>query len=100
MTREEVRRAHKIATMAPEAHEAAREVGLDDNRRHLSADQRAYIAAKYLKPAEEEKARGRQACGQGGTLLPENLPEASKGDARDLAAAQVGLSGKTVDAAL
>jgi len=42
-----------------------------------------------MKPAEEEKARERQACGQGGTLLPENLPEANKGDARDLAAAQV-----------
>ena len=59
----------------------------------------AYVAAKYLKPAEEAKARERQACGQGGNLLPENLPEANKGDARDLAAAQVGLSGKTVDAA-
>ena len=68
-------------------------------RRHLSAEQRAYIAAKFLMRAEEEKARERQACGQGGTLLPENLPEANKGDARDLAAAQVGLSGKTVDAA-
>jgi len=67
--------------------------------RHLSAEQYAYIAAKYLLPAEEEKARERQACGQGGTLLLENFPEANTGTARDLAAAKVGLSGKTVDAA-
>ena len=69
-------------------------------RRHLSTDQWAYIAAKYLLPAEEAKARERQATSTGGDdpQPVENLPEAG-GRARDLAAAQVGLSGKTVDAA-
>ena len=72
--------------------------------RHLSAEQYAYIAAKYLLPAEEEKARERQAAALAqpgekvGSKDPENLP-ARLGDARDLAAAKVGLSGKTVDAA-
>lgn len=62
------------------------------------AVERAYIAAKYLKPAEGEKARERQ--GERTDLDPniqENFP-GSSGQARDLAAAQVGLSGKTVDA--
>ena len=62
----------------------------------------AYIAAKYLKPAEEAKARERerQATSTGGDepQLVENLPEAG-GRARDLAAAQVGLYGKIVDTA-
>jgi len=69
--------------------------------RHLSEGQMAYIAAKYLKPAEEEKAKERQAATlkqNQGESVPGNLPERS-GDVRDLAAAQVGLSGKTVDAA-
>ena len=68
--------------------------------RHLSAEQYAYIAAKYLLPAEEEKARERQ--GERTDLDPnivENFPPSSSGKARDLAAAKVGLSGKTVDAA-
>ena len=72
--------------------------------RHLSAEQYAYIAAKYLLPAEEEKARERQAATQikdGTAPVVENLPQpdGSAGKARDLAAAKVGLSGKTVDAA-
>ena len=58
---------------------------------------RAYVAAKYLKPAEEAKARERMEAGVSNP--PVNLPEGRRGDARDLAAAQVGLSGKTVDAA-
>ena len=68
---------------------------------HLPVHGVVFVAAKYLKPAEEEKARERMEATQikGGTA-PENLPEPiGKGDARDLAAAQVGLSGKTVDAA-
>jgi len=70
--------------------------------RHLSTEQYAYIAAKYLLPAEEEKARERQLAAQNndaGRAVQENLPEQGGGQARDLAAAQVGLSGKTVDAA-
>ena len=63
---------------------------------------RAYVAAKYLKPAEEAKARERQLATQNndaGRAVQEKLPEQGGGQARDLAAAQVGLSGKTVDAA-
>ena len=68
-----------------------------------AVEQYAYIAAKYLLPAEEEKARERQLAAQNndaGQAVRENLPEqAPEGRARDLAAAKVGLSGKTVDAA-
>jgi hypothetical protein len=66
---------------------------------HLPVHGVVFDAAKYLKPAEEEKARGRQ--GERTDLDPniqENFP-GSSGQARDLAAAQVGLSGKTVDVA-
>lgn len=35
LTPQEVHRAHKIATMAPEAHEVARELGLDSNQSAL-----------------------------------------------------------------
>jgi hypothetical protein len=42
------------------------------------------MVADNLREFYEAKARERQACGQGGVLLPVNFPEA-KGDARDRA---------------
>ena len=42
------------------------------------------------------QARERQACGQGGVLLKENLPEANN-QVRDLIGQDAGVSGKTVD---
>ena len=49
-------------------------------------------STKRLQEIERERAKARQACGQGGILLPENLPEASKGDSRDIAAKKLGMS--------
>ncbi len=44
------------------------------------------------------QARERQACGQGGVLLRENLPQASQeGKVRDLIVQDAGVSGNTVD---
>ena len=42
------------------------------------------------------QARERQACGQGGVLLKENLPEANN-QVSDLIGKDAGVSGKTVD---
>lgn len=60
-------------------------------RRDLTASQRATIAANAL-PMLEAEARERKRGGQGGVLLPELVPEANKGDARDKAAAIVGVN--------
>jgi ParB family transcriptional regulator, chromosome partitioning protein len=52
-----------------------------------------------LEAIEKERARERQACGQGGVLLGETFPEAT-GRARDKVAEKVGLgSGKTYEKA-
>lgn len=58
-----------------------------------------------LKDVEEERARKRQLAAQNNhaagevKAVPENFPELvkEKGEARDLAAARVGLSGKTAE---
>jgi protein gp37 len=65
-------------------------------RRNLS-DYAKVEAALLVKSVMEKEARDRQACGQGGILLPEILPEASKGDTRDKIGELAGVSGKTVD---
>ena len=66
------------------------------HRRQLTVGQRAAVALK-LKPVLEEQARERMAVGgqrKGKATLPD-LSE-SKGQARDKAAATVGVSGRTV----
>jgi hypothetical protein len=51
--------------------------------------------AVALKPMFEEQAKERQrAAGHKGGVIPASLPEAVKGDARDQAAAAVGVSGR------
>ena len=45
---------------------------------------------------ERGLARNRQACGQGGKLLPANFPEATTGEARDKAGERLGVSGRCV----
>jgi hypothetical protein len=52
-----------------------------------------------IKPAFEEEARDRQRGGQGGVLLPANLPEANSGESREQAAAAVNVSPKSVESA-
>lgn len=70
------------------------------HRRHLDSSQRAVVAAK-LKPIFEAQAAKRQKAGknQHTKRVPENLPEASKGDARDKAGQAMNVSGKSVDMA-
>lgn len=46
---------------------------------------------RKLKEIERVKAQRRKACGQGGVLLKENVPEAKKGQTRDICAAAVGI---------
>lgn len=70
---------------------------LANEQRTRTPEQKAREYA-HLKKIEEQRAKERQACGQGGVLLQENLPEA-KGESRDLAAAKVGWSGKTAEKA-
>lgn len=72
-------------------------MSLNFHRRMLKASQRAIIAAKAL-PLLEEEARKRQAHGKTapGRTLPANLPEASKGEARDKAAKLANVSGRSV----
>ncbi len=50
-----------------------------------------------LKEIEAERAKERQEAGNNQYSLPENLPEVKRGDSRDLAAAKVGMSGKTAE---
>lgn len=64
------------------------------HRRHLTQSQKSTIAAE-IKPMFEKRARERQIEG-GEKKGKANLPEASKGQARDQAAAAVGVSGRTV----
>ena len=66
------------------------------HRRQLTVGQRAAVALK-LKPVLEEQARERMAVG-GQRKGKANLPDLSesKGQARDKAAATVGVSGRTV----
>ena len=68
-------------------------------RRHLTASQKAAIAAEAL-PLFEAEARARQATSTGGASpqLKEILPEAA-GQARDQAGAAVGVSGRYVSEA-
>ncbi len=68
---------------------------LNLHRRHLDASQRAMVGAR-LKEYYAAEARKRQRGGQGGVLLPANLPEA-KGDAREKAAGAVNVSPRLVD---
>lgn len=77
--------------------EVAFVVSLNLARRHLTASQRAALAVDVL-PMLEEEARERQAHGQTapGKTVPEIIPEASKGEARDHAAEMFNTNGRYV----
>jgi len=81
ITRDEVRRAHKIATIAPEALEAARELGLDNN-------QSALLEAAREATAEGKQPHGRGAdreCPTGG-----RMPSPCRGDSESSAGRTLG----------
>lgn len=69
-------------------------LSLNLKRRQLSASELAFVALEIEK-YEAGEAKKRQACGQGGVLLPALVPEA-KGEAREKAAAAVGVSPRYV----
>jgi len=69
---------------------------LNAARRHLTPSQKAMIAVP-IKQAEAKKAKGRQI--RKPKSVPEKVPEQNSGDARDIAAALVGVNAKYVDAA-
>ena len=66
-----------------------------NEQRERNNEQKAREFTK-LKEIEVARAKVRQLAGKN---LPENLPEGRNGDSRDLAAAKVGMSGKTAEKA-
>jgi len=101
MTPQEVHRAHKIATMAPEAHEVARELGLDSNQSALleAAKQSTAVGAGivlapsnstptsprsiFCRPRRRRRGRGSlppritMPAKQSGKIYPNRLPKAA-----------------------
>lgn len=70
-------------------------VSLNLHRRHLTAGQRAMVATDIL-PLKEAEARERMTAGVNQHTPPEKIPEGINGDARDHAAALVGVNGRYV----
>lgn len=69
-------------------------LSLNLQRRHLDSGQRAFVALN-VEEYEAKAAKQRQSKLNGKTQLPANLPEA-KGDARDKAAEQLAVGGRSV----
>ncbi len=69
-------------------------LSLNLQRRHLDSGQRAFVALN-VEEYEAKAAKQRQSTLNGKTQLPANLPEA-KGDARDKAAEQLAVGGRSV----
>lgn len=70
---------------------------LNLHRRHLVPSQAAMCAAR-AREIYERQAKERQRLSEGaGIKGPANLPDLSKGDARDKAGKAFGVSGKSVD---
>jgi hypothetical protein len=97
--------ACKLAGVKPKTEEipepddpVAFVLSLNLHRRHLTPSQASMCAARardiYEKQAKERQGHGETAPGK---TLPANLPEAIKGDARDMAGKAFGVSGKSVD---
>lgn len=87
----------KFKTVSP-ADPISYVLSLNLHRRHLTPSQLSMVAAR-VRAIYDEQAKERQQVRKGKQAgsNPENLPELSKGDARDKAGAAVGVSGKSVD---
>lgn len=68
------------------------------SRRNINESQRAMLAVE-LEELYAVEAKKRQRGGRGGILLPANLPEGSKGDAREHAAKDMNVSPRLVQSA-
>ncbi len=64
-------------------------------RRNISDFVRAELALQ-AEPLIAARAKERQACGQGGILLPVNLPEATRGETRDELSTMSGVSARNI----
>ena len=67
-----------------------------ESRRNIETAAKIRLGLRK-KSILSKKARERQACGQGGVLLPPDLAEANKRDVRDIIAKGVGIGHGTVD---
>lgn len=69
-----------------------------ESRRNIESAAKIRLGLKK-ESILSDKARNRQACGQGGVLLREKCPEANdeKGRVREIIGKSAGVSGKTVD---
>jgi len=71
---------------------------IDNQMARRNIESAARISLALVKEGLlRDEARSRQACGQGGVLLPPDLAEGSKGDVRDIIAKDAGVSHGTVD---
>lgn len=89
-----------VVRVKPADELALEEMLIHSNRqREKTAEQKAR-EVRELKRIESERAKVRQGERTDLKNIVENVPECSKGDARDIAAAAVGWSGRTADKAV